>query len=89
MGLSINGGSPKWMVYTGKSHLEMDGFGVPPFWETFICTPDQEGRDEIHGLPPHLDKGLTQLKGGEFAIDINVQEDLRNGRVIGDGHDMP
>lgn len=30
-----------------------------------------------HGLPPRLDKGLTQLKRGQFAIDINVQEDLR------------
>ena len=24
MGVSINGGTPKWMVYKGKSHLEMD-----------------------------------------------------------------
>ena len=35
MGFSMNGGTPKWMVYMGKSHLEMDDdwgddLGVPP-----------------------------------------------------------
>ena len=32
--LSINGGGPKWLVQKGKSHLEMDDLGVPPFQET-------------------------------------------------------
>ena len=31
MGVSINGGSTKWMVYKGKSHLEMDDWGYPYF----------------------------------------------------------
>ena len=33
MGVSINGGSPKWMVYKGKSEnpIKMDDLGVPPF----------------------------------------------------------
>ena len=34
MGGSINGGTPKWMDYNGKSHLQMDDDwefkGVPP-----------------------------------------------------------
>ena len=34
MGVSINGGTPEWMVDKGKSHLEMDDLGVPPFVET-------------------------------------------------------
>ena len=29
----VIGGSPKWMVYKRKSHLEMDDFWVPPFME--------------------------------------------------------
>ena len=28
------GGTPKWSVYNGKSHLEMDDWGVPLFQET-------------------------------------------------------
>ena len=36
MGVSMNGGTypNSWMVYKGKSHLEMDdGLGHPHFWE--------------------------------------------------------
>ena len=36
MGVSINGGTPEWMVDKGKSHLEMDDLGVLPFVETPI-----------------------------------------------------
>ena len=36
MGVSINGGPPKWMVYNGQSHLEIDDLGVPLFQETSI-----------------------------------------------------
>ena len=28
------GGTPKWLVYRGKSHLGMDDLGVPLFQET-------------------------------------------------------
>ena len=28
-GVSIHGGTPKWMVYNGKSHLQMDDLGTP------------------------------------------------------------
>ena len=28
MGISINGGIQKWLVYHGKSHLEIDDLGV-------------------------------------------------------------
>ena len=35
MEISINGGSPKWMVYR-KNPMKMDDFGVPPFVETPI-----------------------------------------------------
>ena len=31
MEVSINGGTPKWMVYKEKSHLEIDDLGVPLF----------------------------------------------------------
>ena len=34
VGVSINGGPPKWMVHKGKFHLEMDDLRVPPFMET-------------------------------------------------------
>ena len=34
MGVSINGGTPKWMVYKGKSFLKVDDLGVPPVQET-------------------------------------------------------
>ena len=36
--VSINGGSPKRMVYNGKSEnpIKMDDKGVPPFQETSI-----------------------------------------------------
>ena len=36
MGGSINGSTPRWMVYKEKSYLEMDDSGVPPFVETPI-----------------------------------------------------
>ena len=26
-----------WLVYKGKSHLEMDDLGIPPFQETSMC----------------------------------------------------
>ena len=31
MEVSINGDTPKLMVYKGKSHLEMDDLGIPLF----------------------------------------------------------
>ena len=31
MGVSINGGTPKMMVYSGKSQLEMNDLGGTPF----------------------------------------------------------
>ena len=37
-GGSINGGTPKWMVYKGKSHLEMFDLGVPQFMEAPISS---------------------------------------------------
>ena len=33
LGGSINGGTPQWLVYHGKSHLEMDDLGGPLFQE--------------------------------------------------------
>ena len=34
LGVSQNRATPTWMVHKGKSHLEMDDLGVPPFQET-------------------------------------------------------
>jgi hypothetical protein len=34
MGVSINGGSPKWMVYFSENPIKIDDLGVPPFQET-------------------------------------------------------
>ena len=28
--------TPRWVIYKGKCHLEMDDLGVPPFQETSI-----------------------------------------------------
>ena len=33
-GFHSHGGTPKWMVYKGKSYLEMDDIGAPPFMDT-------------------------------------------------------
>ena len=33
-GVSINGGSPKWMVYFRENPIKIDDLGVPPFQET-------------------------------------------------------
>jgi len=35
VGVSINGGTPKWMVYKGNP-IEIDDLGVTPFMETPI-----------------------------------------------------
>ena len=37
MGVSLNGGTPKWMVYK-ENPIKMDDLGVPPFKETPIST---------------------------------------------------
>ena len=36
-GVSINGGSPEWLVYSGESEnpTQMDDFGLPAFMETY------------------------------------------------------
>ena len=34
LGVSWNGGTQEWMVYKGRSYLEMDDLGVPLFQET-------------------------------------------------------
>ena len=34
MGSSINGGTPKWLVYDGNSQSKLDDLGVPRFQET-------------------------------------------------------
>ena len=36
MEVSINGGTPKWMVYSGKAQSKIDDLGAPRFQETFI-----------------------------------------------------
>ena len=47
--VSINGGVPKWMVYVGKCHSNMDALGVapwlwkPPFIEQLSHLPIQVG----------------------------------------------
>ena len=37
LGVSINGGTPKWMLYTDirEGPIKVDDLGVPPFEETF------------------------------------------------------
>ena len=35
-GVSINGGTPKWMVYKGNP-IKIDDLGVPLFMETSTC----------------------------------------------------
>ena len=39
MGVSIKGGTPKWMVYNG-TFFKMDDLGVPLLMETCICSWD-------------------------------------------------
>ena len=36
MGVSINGNTPRWLVYNGQSVFKMDDLEVPPFQETSI-----------------------------------------------------
>ena len=36
MGVSKNGGTPKWMVKIMENPIKMDDLGVPPFKETSI-----------------------------------------------------
>ena len=36
IGVSINGDTPKWMVYKGKSEHKVNDLGAPPFQETSI-----------------------------------------------------
>ena len=49
MGVSINGGTPKWMVYDGKNTI-MDDLGVPPIYGNphimllHIAQKDQQSR---------------------------------------------
>ena len=39
MGVSINGGTPKWLVYNGKSHLNAWFGGIPISGNPYISTP--------------------------------------------------
>ena len=48
MGVSINGGSPKWMVYKGKSHLEMGDLGVTLFQEMAKRLENDEHMINMH-----------------------------------------
>ena len=58
-------GYPKWMVYNGTSHLQMDDLGVPPFKETsHIC---------IHILYP---VGPTTCKGMVLQVQ-SIWHDLQ------------
>ena len=60
VGGSINGDTPKWMVYKGKYHLEMDDdwgypyFSTPPFHYLLVLSREW-GNDPIHMcLDPHI-----------------------------------
>ena len=78
MGVSYNGGTPKWMVYKGKSHLEMDVLGVPLFpgnHHIFLEAPLSSllGGDAL----PH---NFGALRGrGDQSVHI-----LRTGRNLGE-----
>jgi len=51
MGVSKNGGTPKWMVYNGKPYFLMDDLGVPHyFWK--------------HPYEKHSSQIFTLLLGG-------------------------
>ena len=46
MGVSKNGGTPKWMVYKGtESPIKMDELEIPLFQETPIWKVDRFGRN--------------------------------------------
>ena len=36
-GVSINGGTPKWLVYNEQNPIKINDLGVPPFQETSMC----------------------------------------------------
>ena len=42
MRVSANGGTPKWMVYTGKSHLKMNYLGVPSILDNLTIIIDDD-----------------------------------------------
>ena len=50
LGVSINGGNPKWMVYMGKLYLN-GWFGVPPFMEISIWIFDTCKSDTVSWFP--------------------------------------
>jgi hypothetical protein len=53
MGVSINGGTPKWMVHSGKSQQKIDDLGVPYFRKPLYWTKHNHPTYRTH-LKQHL-----------------------------------
>ena len=59
MGVSINRGTPKWMVMT-ENPIKVDALGVPLFLETPIYQPGVEIEGSQHQSPIHILKLTAQ-----------------------------
>ena len=86
LGVSINGGTPKWMVYVGKSYLEMDDdkgtefamvfpwFFSPNWCRTWECF-HRGGRTD--GVGSHRASVLMVLgagrQHGDFMVDFTMK----------------
>ena len=70
LGVSINGGTHKWMVSKGKSQSKVDDSGVPLFQETFnLFYAPYKGYDSTFGMNPRC--WLASLFRWPFSAEQN------------------
>ena len=90
MGVSINGGTPKWMVYKGKSHLSW-WFSGTPFQETSIyvytCSEFlQENHVQMQDFSGYVCRAWPGMDDGNIFDSLVLRGEWGNGMTINSLH---
>ena len=64
LGVSKNGGTPKWMVYSGKPYFSMDDLGVPWFFGNTHLV--------FHSVEPGRFRNLMSTAAGQKFLNENL-----------------
>ena len=76
MVVSINGGTPKWMVYTGKPHFKIDDLGVALFYGNHPITVLVVAHLKLGNATPKR-ISVNVRSSSDFDVQRNMERNYR------------